>query len=405
AGAAVGYCNVAQAAAAIVQAFRPADAKRALGNTALAQRSFGFDDYVAVIVAQLTTAAALRADAARATGEILDSGLFDFAFHDNAPHNDGRSTRAAVRAYVARGQKGLVRYNPRPGFNEGVARSRMSQPGPALMTPHSAATHRCVVLPDTPVRMTGPALRAAVHLHLHYPELAEEFVALLASARQRPGVRSAPAPLDIVVTTTSDRRRLEIEYAFRAYTPGTVRVLVGPNRGRDIGPFLTDAGRLLRDGGYDVVGHLHGKRSLAVDAAMGDRWRSYLMGTLLGGAAGLSGIFDLFARDPLLGLVFAEDRHCVGWGKNKPFAAGLAGRLQPPAAVPDWPIFPIGTMFWARPAAVLPLWSSGFVSQDFPAEPLPYDGTVLHAIERMLPSVCEATGHGWCTVYRKGAGW
>ena len=106
-----------------------------------------------------------------------------------------------------------------------------------------------------------------------------------------------------------------------------------------------------------------------------------------------------------LGLVFAEDRHCVGWSKNRPIAEALAARMQPPPTLPAWPVFPIGTMFWARPAALAPLWALGLKPQDLPGEPVAYDGTALHAMERMLPAVCEATGHSWCTVHREGAGW
>jgi glycosyltransferase involved in cell wall biosynthesis len=400
-GAAVEYCSVTQAAEALVQLFKPAEAKRALGNAGLAKRQFDFGGYMGVIAAQLARAAALRDEAMQATQAIIDSGLFDASFHENmAPPVEPSMLRAAVRTYVARGQKGLLRYNPRPGVNEGAARLRLAQPGPALDLHGAAPTHRCVKLTNkTGSKDTRPGasvdasgLRAALHLHLHYPELAAEFVTRLTAARMK---------LDVIVTTTSDARRLEIEYAFRGYKGGSTRYLVAPNRGRDIGPFLTEVGRLVGAGEYDVIGHLHGKRSLAVDAGLGDRWRSYLLDTLLGGDEMLS----LFERDPRLGLVFAEDRHCVGWSKNWDTAAALAARMEPSPTLPQWPIFPIGTMFWARPAALAPLWALGLGAADFPAEPAPYDGTVLHALERMLPAICEAAGHGWCTVYREGSGW
>ena len=402
-GAAVAYCDVRQAAEALMRLFEPAEAERALGNATFAQRVFGFGGYMAALAEQLGVAASLRDEAVRATEAILESGLFDASYHDNAPAPMAQpAVRAAVRAYVARGQKGVVCNNPRPGFNEGVARTRLQRPGPALDPQHSPTTHRCVTLrgdmrPDASMGTSGSAsggasgLRAALHLHLHYPELAGEFAARLSAARMR---------LDLIVTTTSDARRVEIEYALRGYEGGSTRYLVAPNRGRDIGPFLTEVERLAGAGEYDVVGHLHGKRSLAVDAVLGDRWRSYLLDTLLDGEA-----LSLFEREPGLGLVFAEDRHCVGWSKNRDAAAALAARMEPAPTLPDWPIFPIGTMFWARPAALAPLWGLGLGPADFPAEPAPYDGTVLHALERMLPAVCESTGHGWCTVYRAGTGW
>jgi glycosyltransferase involved in cell wall biosynthesis len=399
-GAAVAYCDVTRAAEALVRMLQPAEAKRALGNAALAQRSFAFADYVAAIAEQLTAAAALREAAVRTADAILASGRFDAAFHDNLPAPaEPPRLRAAIREYVARSQKGIVACNPCPGFNEGVARLRLAQPGPALAGPDISPTHRCVVLRDDPPPAFA-GLRTALHLHLHYPELAGEFAARLSAARG-----SGQTPVDLILTTTSDARRIEVEYAFRGYKGGSTRLVVAPNRGRDIGPFLTEVGALVQAGQYDVVGHLHGKRSLAVDAGLGDCWRSFLLDTLLGGAGGLPAVLSLFGADPDLGLVFAEDRHCVGWSKNRPIADALAARMQPAPVLPEWPVFPIGTMFWARPAALAPLWALGLGPQDWPGEPVAYDGTVLHAVERMLPAVCESTGHGWCTVHREGAGW
>jgi len=407
AGAIVGYCNVTQAAEALIRMFKPAEAKRALGNAALAQRAYNFHTYVALIAEQLAAATLLRETAVRATEAILDAGRFDVAFHNNtgAPVRPA-VLRAAVRGYVARGQKGLIGNNPYPGFNEGVARARLALPGPALDAAETSPTHRCVVLrDDVPGIIPGrPNLRTALHLHLHYPELAAEFAARLSAARA-PRDAQREVPLDLILTTTSDARRVEVEYAFRGYKGGSTRFVVAPNRGRDIGPFLTEVGDIVQAGRYDVIGHLHGKRSLAVDAALGDRWRSYLLETLLGGDAGLRAVLSLFEQDPALGLVFAEDRHCVGWSKNRAAADALAARMTPPPMLPDWPVFPIGTMFWARPAALAPLWALGLRPQDFPAEPVAYDGTVLHAVERMLPSVCASTGHGWCTLHRAGVGW
>ena len=62
-------------------------------------------------------------------------------------------------------------------------------------------------------------------------------------------------------------------------------------------------------------------------------------------------------------------------------------------------------MFWARRAALEPLWDAGFKTEEFPQEPVPYDGTILHAVERILPSCVEAAGYSWCTVYEPGNAW
>lgn len=60
--------------------------------------------------------------------------------------------------------------------------------------------------------------------------------------------------------------------------------------------------------------------------------------------------------------------------------------------LPDYLDFPLGTMFWARAAALKPLAELGLTPDDYPEEPLPDDGTILHAIERLMPSIAHHAG-------------
>jgi lipopolysaccharide biosynthesis protein len=49
-------------------------------------------------------------------------------------------------------------------------------------------------------------------------------------------------------------------------------------------------------------------------------------------------------------------------------------------------------MFWARVQALAPLFERNLDWQDYPVEPLPYDGTILHVLERLLPFVTSKQG-------------
>jgi hypothetical protein len=401
-GAAVRYCDTAAAAEAIVAAARTGSSDDAEKNRALIDEAFRFADYAAFLSQETQRASASREQLHKACERIQASGAFDALFHEGPAGTHFDSTRA-LRNYVARASKGLRKYNPRPGFSDGFYRSRHHLQEGEVPLEHALradaqgrapATHRCVTL-DTRSSPTSSPGKIALHLHLHYAELAPEFVERLRRLEQ---------PVDVFVTTTSSRKRVEIEYHFLGYEHGRVTVLEVENRGRDIGPFLTHLSEPLGRGGYDVIGHLHGKRSLAVDEAMGDRWRTYLLDTLLGPF--FSELVHLFVEDPRLGLVFAEDRHAIGWDGNQELARELAGKLTPPVRIPAFPPpFPLGTMFWARPAAVEPLWRMGMRVEDLPGEPVEYDGTMLHAIERTLPLICEATGLSWCTVYNRSCSW
>jgi lipopolysaccharide biosynthesis protein len=67
--------------------------------------------------------------------------------------------------------------------------------------------------------------------------------------------------------------------------------------------------------------------------------------------------------------------------------------------------FPLGTMFWARPAALEPLFELGLDWNDYPAEPVPIDGTIMHALERLLPFVVQHRGYRYATTHVPGVTW
>ena len=60
------------------------------------------------------------------------------------------------------------------------------------------------------------------------------------------------------------------------------------------------------------------------------------------------------------------------------------------------------TMFWARQGALSNLYNLGLSWDDYPEEPLGYDGTMLHAIERLLPQICMASGKRYAMTHVPG---
>jgi lipopolysaccharide biosynthesis protein len=99
-----------------------------------------------------------------------------------------------------------------------------------------------------------------------------------------------------------------------------------------------------------------------------------------------------FAMEPNLGLMMAEDPHLVGWDENKTIAETLATRMGLPTPLHDFFDFPLGNMFWARPSALQPLLTLDLAWEDYPTEPLADDGTLLHALERLVPFAVHRAG-------------
>jgi lipopolysaccharide biosynthesis protein len=105
---------------------------------------------------------------------------------------------------------------------------------------------------------------------------------------------------------------------------GAVNFRVCPNRGRDIGPFLTDLASTIARGGYDVFGHVHGKQSLASDTVLGSTWREFLWENLVGGIYPMLEVaIAAFSERPELGLLIAAEPHLVGWDDNRGIAEAL----------------------------------------------------------------------------------
>src|SRR5262249_44438523 len=127
---------------------------------------------------------------------------------------------------------------------------------------------------------------------------------------------------------------------------------------------------------------------LVMDGGMGDAWRTFLWDNLIGGEhAMLDLAATAFADKPSLGLLIAEDPHLVAWNENRHVAEELAARMGITTPLDDFFDFPLGNMFWARPSALRPLLNLRLSWDDYPEEPLPYNGTILHALERLLPFV------------------
>ena len=89
------------------------------------------------------------------------------------------------------------------------------------------------------------------------------------------------------------------------------------------------------------------------------------------------------AADPSIGMVFPTTHMLSDGGIAR--TGQKFGRQLGLDELPENFAFPVGTMFWARvEEALRPLFNLGLTWQDYPSEPAPRDGTVLHALERWV---------------------
>jgi hypothetical protein len=239
----------------------------------------------------------------------------------------------------------------------------------------------------------GVGLRIAIHGHFFYPELAADFLKRLACNR---------TPSDLWLTTDNVAKAALLRDATLAYQGGSVEIRVVPNRGRNIAPFLAALEEI--ESHYDVVGHIHGKRS--PQTLVGEQWRQFLWENLLGHSYPMiDEIHNRFEADKTLGIVFPDDPHLPDWDTNLEIASQLATRIGIKGPLPPYFNFPVGNMFWVRPQALRPLVELKLGWRDYPEEPLPNDGTLLHALERLLPFVAQCAGYRYAVTHIPGITW
>ena len=287
--------------------------------------------------------------------------------------------------YVRPWNAGFDRRKVFPGFHPGVYQElrgdgATSDPVLAYLaagSPDGPWLHEVISSDEAPLAVPA-GLRVALHLHVFYPELLPDMLERLGRNALRP---------DLYISVPNETARERVQGILQAFATGAVLEVV-PNRGRDIGPLLTGFGPRLIEG-YDIIGHLHTKKTADVaDVTMGETWRTFLFENLLGGKAAMADIIvGRMAADPAIGLVFPDEPNLLDWGSNRPHAQALCGALGLSGELPEQFEFPVGTMFWARPEALRPLFELALEWNDYPVEPLPYDGSMLHALERLLPLV------------------
>jgi lipopolysaccharide biosynthesis protein len=230
--------------------------------------------------------------------------------------------------------------------------------------------------------------RICVHFHLYYTDMAADFVSIL---------NRLTIEYVLLVSIPED----EDDYFWQAYFKDRislaqqVTVKRTVNKGRDVLPWLVDFSEEIQK--YEIFCHLHTKQSQHNPKLEG--WRSFLAHSMFGSEAVVNQILDLFKADQRLGLVFPPywsglgPRHVPpNWGDNKALAQEVITRLGFMGRVGDCPDFPAGSFFWARVSCLEPLFALGLLAADFEEEAGQLDGTLAHALERVVGALPGIAG-------------
>jgi hypothetical protein len=320
--------------------------------------------------------------------EILGDYNFRPDFFSRDPKNTIWPNENLVRFYIKCWSAKMDRRKPFPGFNPGiyseVMQLRISDGDPYahyLRAGSPDGRWRSQVISPSSSRgemdASLPHLSVALHIHAYYPELFPSILERLLLNTVKP---------DLFISVGSGDHIPLIREYLQVYTGKVKKIVACPNLGRDIGPLITEFGREIVNN-YKYFGHLHTKATNYLDdPTSGQVWYSFLLENLLGGQGGAmaDAILSAMLQSPELDLVFPDDPNLIGWDANRAIAEMLASKMGILKLTENFN-FPVGTMFWAKSEVLKKLLDLNLTWTDYPNEPLAYDGTILHAIERIIP--------------------
>ena len=166
-------------------------------------------------------------------------------------------------------------------------------------------------------------MRAAIHLHLFYPDVAHELIDRVAALGR--------ADID-VLATWSGQLDAAVDRALDRI-PGRVVRIETPNRGWDIGPLLHLL-PLIREEEYEAVCHLHTKKG---DSGYAAEWRAIAYDGLIRDHDLVTRLLAAFEGDP--GLMLAGPAALYKSAASHQFGnAAILSDLAPRLMAPLYPL-------------------------------------------------------------------
>ncbi len=223
--------------------------------------------------------------------------------------------------------------------------------------------------------------KIAVHLHVFYVDLLQEFLNSFETFK---------FDYDLFITTDSKEKELEIR-SIIGENKIIADISVFSNIGRDILPMLKLKEKLSI---YSYIGHFHTKKStLAVDYLIGQSWRRELVNMLVDSS---NSIVSNFVHQEDLGVVIADiptafRYHNMVYSWQEKIVADSMNDLWQKMGMSksinfcdiNTFVMSYGTFVWFKYDALEKLFDLELDDSDIPEEPLPQN-SILHVIERLL---------------------
>lgn len=247
---------------------------------------------------------------------------------------------------------------------------------------------------SAPNILLNNSYKVGIHCHLYNVDLSQEIISYL---------KDFPQAFDLYLTICDENKKQFVESLFNKkiiQNLNKLTIIVTPNRGRDIAPWLVETKKVQNE--YDLFCHIHSKKSIYI--GYGDSWRRYLYNNLIDGNAFIN-ICNIFYTNSKLGILYPViyprlKELCefynikqIGEFGEEQVINSLCKKMNIPNYSRANMLFSEGTMFWYKPDALKPLFDLDLQYEDFPEEPIGVGGTIAHAIERLPGFVVQNSGY------------
>ena len=178
------------------------------------------------------------------------------------------------------------------------------------------------------------------------------------------------------------------------------RFILKPGRGGDVSAWLIACKPLFCS--YDYICFVRGPADLRLhDSILSYDCFRMCIESMLFSKSYVANVLNTFETHPELGLaVMPPLRFGPFYGENffvspgtRDYLRYLMSALKLYVPFDDDPVAPCGGMFWCRTAALRKVFCRNWTYDELPQEPLPPDGTILHALEKILPFAAQASGY------------
>lgn len=228
--------------------------------------------------------------------------------------------------------------------------------------------------------------RIAATAHIFYEDFLDDFLSFLSET---------PPGFTWFITTPNhiifDRIRNETDYLGIE-----VNLALTPNRGRNFGPLLVEFAKELQY--FDYIFHLHSKKSTHARASISNLWDQAMTKQMLDWSNIIRSI-GIFLHGDQIGLIYPDVSRFIRkinfrWGANLKALREAPPLLELVSGQEESMFihFPPGGMFLVRTSPLIQFLSIKWNYEMFPEEKMQLDGTLQHAIERLIGFLIQKAG-------------